>query len=146
MTDLNNITTYQSGVTQARAYRVVKLHTAHALRDYNLSCMQWFTIGTVLDAGQEGIRLSDLAKKLDTTLAYMTTTVNLLESRNILNKRAHKYDARTKLVSVEPNYKGMCDEIEIHLRKHLRELLYEKISHKELTDYVHVLSAISKLR
>ncbi|MEO5691374.1 MAG: MarR family transcriptional regulator [Candidatus Saccharimonadales bacterium] len=146
MSALSKITTYHSGVTQASAYRIVKLHTAHALRDYNLSCMQWFTIGTVLDSGQEGIRLSDLAKKLDTTLAYMTTTVNLLESRDILNKREHKYDARTKLVSVNPRYNKTCNEIENHLRSHLRERLYEKITHEELANYVNVLSKISDLK
>lgn len=146
MTDLRKITTYQSGVTQASAYRVVKRQTAHALRDFNLSCMQWFTIGTVLDSGTEGIRLSDLAKKLDTTLAYMTTTVNLLESRKILNKRAHRYDARTKLVSVSASYVKVCSEIETHVRKHLSELLYNKISNEELSNYVHVLSVISNLK
>ncbi len=146
MTDLNKITTYQSGVTQAIAYRIIKRQTAHALRDFNLSCMQWFTIGAVLDTGTEGVRLSDLAKKLDTTLAYMTTTVNLLESRKILNKRAHQYDARTKLISVNPNYIETCSEIESHVRNHLRKLLYSKISSEQLSNYVNVLSMIKDLK
>jgi DNA-binding MarR family transcriptional regulator len=143
---LADVTTYQSGVAQASAFRVVKHHTAHFLKDYNLSCMQWFTIGTILDAGTEGIRLSDLASTLDTTLAYMTTTVNLLESREIINKKAHQYDARTKLVSVNPKYKKTCAKIEEGLRARLREVLYENISHEELTTYVKVLYKLSKLR
>jgi len=146
MTDLSAITTYQSGVSQATAFRVVKNHTAQALRDYNLTCMQWFTIGTVLDASPEGIRLSDLAKKLDTTLAYMTTTVNLLESRNILVKKIHKYDARTKLVSVCENYIPVCAEIEMFVRKKLRVFLYGNIEYEELANYVKVLSIISRLK
>lgn len=142
---LTNVTTYQSGVSQASAFRVVKRHTALALRDFNLSCMQWFTIGTVLDAGNNGIRISDLAQKLDTTLAYMTTTVNQLESRKILVKRAHEYDARTRLVSIKPSYIKTCNIIEQTLRGKLKKVLYQNINNQELTTYVKVLYKISTL-
>ncbi len=144
--ELASTTTYQSGVAQASAFRIVKKHTAYALRDYNLSCMQWFTIGTVLDAGTKGVRISDLAAQLDTTLAYMTTTITLLESRGILNKKAHKFDARTKIVSVEPSYVKTCKEIETVLRKRLREVLYQNINHDELATYVKVLYKISSIK
>lgn len=146
MPDLSKITTYQSGVAQATAYRIVKAHTAEALREFNLSSMQWFTIGTVLDAGTAGIRLSDLAKRLDTTIAYMTSTVNMLESRGILLKTPHETDARTKLVSVNPDYVDTCEHIEQHVRQRLRELLYNKISREQLTTYVEVLALISTLK
>lgn len=144
--NIANITTYQSGVAQSSAFRVVKHHTAHLLKDFGLSSMQWFIIGTVLDSGSEGIRVSDLAKKLDTTLAYMTNSINLLESREILNKKAHQYDARTKLVSVNPKYKKTCLKIEEALRERLREVLYQNITREELTTYIRVLYKLSKLR
>ncbi len=144
--NLAAITTYQSGVAQASAFRVIKRHTAHLLKDYNLTCMQWFTIGTVLDAGTEGIRISDLAKKLDTTLAYMTTTVNLLESRDILIKRTHEYDARTKLVAVTPKYIKTCTKIEKALRTRLREVLYGDITPEEIKVYVKVLYKLGASR
>lgn len=146
--DINiaDITTYQSGVAQASAYRVVKHHTAHLLKDHGLTSMQWFIIGTVLDAGSEGIRVSDLAKKLDTTLAYMTNSINLLESRGMLTKKAHQYDARTKLVSVNSRYKKTCAKIEEALRERLREVLYQNITREELTVYIKVLYKLSKLR
>ncbi|MDQ3123176.1 MAG: hypothetical protein M3Q14_00615 [bacterium] len=143
---LDVTTTYQSGVAQASAFRVVKHHTAHYLQDYNLTCMQWFTIGTVLDAGPKGIRLSDLAHKLDTTIAYMTNTVNLLESLDIFTKKTHKYDARTKLVAVKPHYKKTCATIEKGLRLRLGLVLYQNLSYDELATYVKVLYKISKLR
>ncbi len=143
--NLAGITTYQSGIAQASAFRIVKKHTAFALREYGLTSMQWFTIGAVLDSGKDGIRLSDLARKLDTTLAYMTTTVNLLESRSILNKKAHAKDARTKLITVKPSYVSTCSEIEEHLRKELRKLLYGNISPDELTTYIKVLYKITAL-
>ncbi len=145
-TGLAGITTYQSGVAQATAFRIVKKHTATALKEYGLSCMQWFTIGTVLDAGNKGIRLSDLAQKLDTTLAYMTTTVNFLESREILERHAHGTDARTKLIKVRNSYKKECAIIEADVRKKLATLLYGQIDSEELLAYIMVLYKISQLK
>ena len=145
-TGLAGITTYQSGVAQATAFRIVKKHTATALKEYGLSCMQWFTIGTVLDAGNKGIRLSDLAQKLDTTLAYMTTTVNFFFSREILERHAHGTDARTKLIKVRNSYKKECAIIEADVRKKLATLLYGQIDSEELLAYIMVLYKISQLK
>lgn len=143
---LSTVTTYQAGVAQARAHRIVKHHTDHLLKDFNLTSMQWFTIGTVLDAGTDGVRLSDLAKELDTTLAYMTTTVNLLESRGILNKHSHPYDARTKIITVKPSYKKTCSKIERALRDRLRDIIYRHIDPQDMATHVAVLYELGKLR
>lgn len=107
--------------------------------------MQWFTIGIVLDSGKTGIRISDLAKKLGTTLAYMTNTVNSLESRQILDRNANTDDARNKQISVRPAYIKQCYAIERHLRASLRELLYQEIAPEELAVYVSVLYKITSL-
>ena len=146
MSYLSNITTYQSGISQATAFRIVKRHTANALKAYELTCMQWFTIGTVLDAGPDGIRLSDLAKELDTTLGYMTTTINQLEARNIVTRKDHGTDARTKLIAVTPSYVPTCRKIEADVRSKLRKVLYNKISPEALANYVKVLVDISSLK
>lgn len=144
--DIANVTTYQSGVAQARAFRIIKHHTAHLLGDFGLTSMQWFVIGTVLDTGTTGIPVSDLAKKLDTTTAYMTNTINLLESQNILEKSAHRHDARVKIVRVRPGYRRTCTKIEAALRERLREVLYQNISREELNVYIKVLYKIGDLR
>lgn len=145
-TSLATITTYQSGVAQATAFRIVKKQTAQALKEYNLSCMQWFTIGTALEARDTGIRLTDLAKALDTTLAYMTTTVNILVARSVLVKHSDSKDGRTKLISVHPDYVSTCVEIEAHVRLRLRELLYSNITGGELASYIKVLYKISAIK
>lgn len=140
-----NITTYSSGIAQATAFRIIKKHTATALRPYDLTCMQWFTIGAAYEARNTGIRMSDLASALDTTQAYMTTVVNLLESRNILKKTVHGTDARTKLVYVTPQFRKQVPEIEAHVRTELRKLIYDDtITPQELFTYVSVLRKISK--
>lgn len=143
--DLADTTTYRSGIAQASAFRIVKKHTTSALKDYDLTCMQWFTIGIIYDAGPSGIRLTDLAEQLDTTLAYMTTMVNMLESRGIATKTPHDKDARTKMIAIQPSYRKQCKEIEAHVRRRLAELLYGHITKEELYNYIQVLCKISEL-
>ncbi len=142
---LADITTYQSGVVQASAYRTVRKFTADALKPYKLTCMQWFLIGLVCDTGALGIRITDLSKKLDTTLAYTTGAVNALESRGIIQKKTDKNDGRTKLVVINPSYTGKCLEIEAYLRGSLRKLFYDKVSAEEMATYVTTLFKIARL-
>ena len=76
--DLGKITTYQAGVAQAAMHRVLQKLCDNILQPFGISKMQWLIIGTALDAGKHGVRISDLAAQLGTTMPYLTTTVNLL--------------------------------------------------------------------
>lgn len=142
--DISQITTYQSGVAQAAAHRLINRVVTDYLLSYSLTPMQWFVIGHVYDCGKSGCRLSDLARALDTTLPYITNTVNLLESKGAVRKVAHAGDSRIKLVSVTPGYRQAVREIEKGLRERMREKLYgeDRISRTELQDYIHVLYKI----
>ena len=139
--NIGSITTYQSGIAQASAHRLINREMARFLLPYDLSCMQWFMIGHIYDAGSDGVRLTDLMKILDTKLPFITNSINLLESRNIVHKRAHETDNRVKLVSINPSYRATVKEIEAHLREELRHLLYDNdaISREELSAYITVL-------
>ena len=144
--DISQITTYQSGIAQAAAHRVVNRTVSDFLLRYDLTAMQWFTIGAISDAGKAGIRLSDLTRRLDTTLPYVTNTINLLESKNMVQKITHSGDSRIKLVSVTPAYSPQVAEIERELREHLRVVLYDEdhISRDELQTYISVLYKLSQ--
>lgn len=139
--DIASITTYQSGIAQASAHRLINREMARFLVPYDLTCMQWFMIGYVYDAGEDGVRLTDLMHLLDTKLPFITNSINLLESRGIVQKRSHETDNRVKLVSIVPSYRDTVHEIEAHLRDELRHLLYDNdaISREELSAYITVL-------
>ncbi|HEY0965700.1 MAG TPA: MarR family transcriptional regulator [Candidatus Saccharimonadales bacterium] len=142
--DISQITTYQSGIAQASAHRVINRVVTDFLLQYGLTSMQWFVIGTIYDSGDNGLRLSDLMRKVNTTLPYITNTVSLLESKGIIKKISHTGDSRIKLVSVAENYKKTVEEIEEGLRDHLRDTLYRSdgISREELNNYIAVLYKI----
>ena len=142
--DISQIATYQSGIAQASAHRVINRMVSDYLLKHGLTAMQWFAVGTIHDAGDHGIRLSDLTRRLSTTLPYVTNMVALLESKGMVRKVAHAGDSRIKLVSVSPKYKRTVESIERGLREHMRANLYQTdgISREELQSYISVLYKI----
>lgn len=142
--DISLITTYQSGIAQAAAHRATNRIVSDYLLEYGLTAMHWFTIGTIYDAGEKGIRISDLTKKLQTTIPFVTNTITLLESKGFVRKVAHAGDSRIKLVSITPDFISTIEEIENGLREHMRKALYAEsgVTREELQGYIHVLYKI----
>lgn len=144
--DSHALTTYQAGVMQAAAHRLLQKRCDDILRPYGITKAQWLIIGTVLDTGKRGIRLTDLAAKLDTTLPYLTTAINLLESKDILERSAHDKDDRVKLVKVNAGFARKCQQIERTLREALRKSIYADVTPEEFHVYLRVLQKLSELK
>lgn len=134
-----NITTYQSGVIQSKTYRALNAYFAQCLKTHGLTTMQWFIIGTVYDAGEDGVRMSELASTLGSTLPTLTEATALLESKGWLLKNNHHTDGRTRMLTINPEKRETCMAIEQDLRVQLRKNIYSKVSQAELTAYVNVL-------
>lgn len=141
--DLSTLTTYQAGVLQAAAHRTLQKYCDEILKKYEITKMHWLIIGTVLDAGDGGIRTTDLARKLDTTISYLTTTINLLVSKDMLVRVENEQDSRSKYVSVHPDFVPRCEKIEETLRAGLRKSIYMKLTPNELKQYMKVLYKLS---
>ena len=142
--DISLITTYQSGIAQASAHRVINRVVSDYLIRYDITAMQWFIIGYVHDAGEAGVTLTELGHVLGTSFPYTTNTINLLESKGFISKKTHSEDSRTKLVTVNKEYEDMVNDIEEGLREELRKTLYstDNISREELQTYIRVLYKI----
>ncbi|MGD8374347.1 MAG: MarR family transcriptional regulator [Candidatus Woesebacteria bacterium] len=117
--DLSELTTYQALVNQSRANRTVKAQFEQTLREHNLTVMQWSVLGFIKDAGKQGIRISDLAQKIDTSLAFITNSVNALQAKGIVCRAEHESDNRAKLVSVAPAYRKKLESIEKQLHQRM---------------------------
>ena len=137
--DFSKVTTYQAGVKQAAMHRNLQKHCDLILNNYGIRKMQWLIVGTVLDSGKKGVRLTELAITLGTTMAYITTAVNMLESKGMLVRKDHQTDSRSKLISIDPKFVPMCKVIEKALREGLRETIYAKIDPHEFLVYMKVM-------
>lgn len=140
------VTTYKAGVMQAASHRLLQKHCDEILKEYDITKTQWLLIGTILDAGEAGIRITDLAQQVGTTLSYLTNTVNLLESKGYLQRTAHTTDSRSKFVSINPESIEKCHEIEHFLRDKLRKSIYAEVSAEDFRTYLKVLYKLSSVK
>lgn len=142
---LAELKTYHVGALQAAAHRSLKKLGDDLLKDYGITSMQWHIIGAVLDAEPRGARISELAQELDTTMAFLTTNVNLLESKRILIRTVNDNDARSQLIKVVPAFRPRCAEIEDALRDRLRTSIYATVTPEELHTYIKVIAKFAEL-
>lgn len=143
--DLGKIKTYQAGVIQSTAFRVINKVTTDLLKEYNLSTMQWFIVGTVYDAGDSGISITELSQKLDTGVSFLTNSINVLELKGMVIRKEHGKDSRVRLVCLNPSFKTECIDIEIKLRQKMRDTLYDHITREDLMVYIKVLNQLASL-
>ena len=139
------LSTYQAGVTQAYLNRKLQKLCDDILRPYGITKTQWLVVGTILDSQVKGIRLSDLADKLGTTMSYLTTTINLLESRGILERTNDRDDTRSKQITVAEDFVDTCAEIETTLRDSLRKTFYAKVDPDEFKVYISVMNELAAI-
>ena len=143
--DLSTITTYESGVAQSTAYRVLSKHVTEILKKHDVSMMQWFVLGTIYSSGTGGIRLTDLAKKVNTGLPFLTNLINLLETKGMVHRVSNLDDSRSKFVVVTPDFSRKCRTIEADLRDGMRKSLYSHIKPEDLVTYIKVLYQIAAI-
>lgn len=137
--------TYQTAVTQARAHRAFKTRLAALLRPHNITMMQWSIIGMLADAGKSGLRISDIAHSLDTSLAFITTTVNVLEAKGAVQRTIHGRDNRAKLVRLTDSFRPQVAKIEKEIGVAFYEWLATSINKEGLAVYLQVLEQIAGL-
>lgn len=143
--NLRNITTYQAGAAQASVHRSLQKHCDDILKPYGITKMHWLIIGSIIDSGEQGARITDIAKKLDTTLPYLTNTLNILEAKQIITRASNQGDSRSKLVKIDPTFMPQCAEIETTLRTRLRESIYAQVDPAEFLIYMKVLHQLANI-
>ena len=102
--------------------------------------MQWSVLGFVADAGTTGIRITSLAKVVDTTQAFITNTINTLESKGYVQRTVDASDSRARMVSLKPGKAKIVQAVEIEVRTAMRQEIYSKVTPEELKVYVNVLA------
>lgn len=136
---LHDITTYQAGTVQAAMHRLLQKKSDEILKPYGLTKMHWMIIGNILDAGEEGIRMTDLAKLLGTSLPYLTKATHSLQKQGYLVRVDNSGDQRAKILCGNPEFRDKYNEIEKNLRSALRDSFYAEIEPEEFETYIRVL-------
>jgi len=80
----------------ARDHRDLREKIKETIKPYGISVSQWTVLGMI--AENPNIRISDMAKKGDTSMAFVTTICNLLEYKGLV-KRGKGFDQRSKSIT-----------------------------------------------
>lgn len=96
----NSDVTYNQIVEKSNDFIQYRIKLAAILKPYRLSVMQWAVLGCIYDSQEDGITVSALAARLNTSLAFITTITNLLESRGYISKCGSVKDSRKRVMRV----------------------------------------------
>ena len=141
--DLSRITTYQAGALLSAAQRVLRMHTDNILSPYGITKTQWMVIGMTLDAGSEGVRLTEINSQLDLKPNSLAPIISSLEKQNMvmsINK------GKQRAIVIHPTFAQDCPEIERILRRALRTTIYTAVTPMEFRVYLKVLFQLSRMR
>jgi DNA-binding MarR family transcriptional regulator len=140
----SGLTTYQAGVLQARAYRALKSFMASHLRPHELTFVQWSILGLAYDyTGKGGVKVSQLAELLKVEISLVTTTLNQMEPRGLVERLPDEEDSRAKRVVVTRVGERQVKKIEGKLRRDLDKWL-EDIHDKQLSLYIRTLQQLAR--
>jgi len=141
--NLSKISTYQAGVVQSQAHRILKKEVSSYLVPYGLTMMEWFALGLIKDSEQTGLRMTELANELQTTLPYTTNLINSLMNKGFITRNSDISDNRAKHLKLAPGISKKCEQIESSLREDMRLLIYSNIQPADLRTYIKVLYLIA---
>ncbi len=132
--------TYQVGLLQTKAYRILKQSTTKLLEPYSISSIEWAMLGLLYDA-PKGMRLMKVADELGVEAPFVTTMNINLSQRGFITNVADPEDNRAKLVCLTKSGKVFVDETELYLRREMK-MLFKDISINNLLAYLLVLKKL----
>lgn len=136
-----NRTTYDIGLIQARAYRVLKQTTAHALKSESLSTIEWAMLG-VISHHVNGVRTTTIADELRVKPPLVSRLIAKAEAGGWI-VITQGVDKRERLVCLSEKAKRKIPIIEARIRKNLRPLLLG-VSPRDLIGYLKTVASISE--
>lgn len=139
------ITTYQTVISQARAFRKVRKFMDLTLNPYNLTITEWLIIGSTIDAGPTGIRISDLAKTLGVEMPVVTNLVHKATNAQWLRRIEDPVDKRARRVVVTHAGLERAYGIEGDIKKATAPWL-QGIEPEELKGFYRVIAVLADIR
>lgn len=136
------LTTFEAGLLQARAYRKLNSFLSDALSEYELSLPKWAFLGLVCE--NEAIRLRTLAGLLEVEPPFATRLARELTAAGLIELTQDPKDGRAKQVRVTSAGQERAARVEKALRANLQQYL-KGIRLADLATYVKVLRHLSEL-
>lgn len=134
-----NRTTYRIGLLQAKAFRILKSHTAKVLKPLDLNAAEWALLGLVYE--HESIRPSEAAHEIGVEPPFITTMVAKLKKKGVIRESVEVGDKRSKSIALTESGKKFVVETEQIVRKDMRSLI-GGVNATDLMGYLAVIETI----
>lgn len=134
------LSTYTTGLIQAKAYRVLKQRTNDILKPYRLNSLEWALLGLLYD-NQDGFKSNELAELLGVEPPFVTVMLDTLESKKLVKRSIYKEDKRIKIITTSSRARTLIPVVEKQLKADIKVLLNGSTL-PEIYGYVRVLKNI----
>ena len=134
------LTTYNSGLLQTKAFRILKKHTTEMLEPFGLSTVAWALLGMLYDH-KKGMRSLVVADMLGVEQPFVTVLTNDLKKKGHVDVVNDPDDGRAKLLIITEEGSKAVPKIEKALRRDIKPII-NGISPKELLTFLRVMQSI----
>jgi MarR family transcriptional regulator for hemolysin len=137
---VQNSKTYQIGLLQTKAYRVLKQFVDDALEHLKVTSTEWAFLGLLYEANT-GMRAMDIAHELGVEAPFVTVLIKKLEKQGFIEAREDSKDRRAKRICLTDLGRTFVKETEVYLRGELRTLI-KGGNISDIASYITVLELI----
>ncbi|MDQ3238974.1 MAG: MarR family transcriptional regulator [bacterium] len=134
------LSTYKTGLLQAKAYRILKNYLSRNLDEYNLTMPEWALLGSIYE--KESMKLTEIAKLLDVEAPYATNLAEQLQKKGLVIRAESSDDRRVKRISLTKKGALLVPVVERNIKNAMRTI-YNSVTQDELGVYIKVLQAIT---
>lgn len=132
--------TYMSGLLFTKAHRLVRERIYALLEMYDLTPPLW-SLFSMIQRSEEGIRSSNLAKELGVKPPMITMMADTLIEQGLIRRLPHHTDGRVKLLTTTSKGKKLSKEIENKLSGEIGYLM-SGLTTQEVLTFQKVLTTI----
>ncbi|MDL2341569.1 MAG: MarR family transcriptional regulator [Patescibacteria group bacterium] len=135
-----NIPTYLSGALFMKAYRLLRSNVTGCLSNYDINPTSWVLMGIIRET-KDGVRLVEVANTMNVKAPLVTTLVQDLIAKDLIELLPHHTDKRVKLLMLTSTGKVFMKKVESALEKSLSGIL-AGTTPADLAGFEAVLEAI----
>ncbi len=128
---------------QAKTYRLTKYFFNELLKEHTLSTLDWSILG-LLNESQEGIRYTNIAKRMGVEPPFVTELVSKLEKKKMVISKDSPLDKRAKQVLLTKKGHHKLDDIEKAIDTKMNDF-FASISSSDLQTYRNVMKKMEDL-
>lgn len=137
--NLSILKTYNSGLLQAKAYRLLKRYISVNLKKHGLTTVEWAMLGQLYET--TSLTITQTANILDVEKPFATNLTEVLRKKGFVTRIVDKEDRRSKKISLTEKGRVQVPVIEKDLRSAMSTIL-NNVSADDIFSYIKVLEEI----